>query len=68
MFITFVPDYRIDPPPQKDYPSCPVCGSDCYDYVYKGWDNNVCGCSDCITALEADDYANEVEENERNRT
>ena len=57
-------DYRLDPPEPKPYPSCPVCGSDNYEYIFKDVDNHVCGCSECIIAVDAEDYAEEMDERE----
>lgn len=65
MFLTFVPDYRLDPPPYRGYPRCPVCGSDMYEYIYKAY-GDVCGCSECVKIVEAEDYAEEEEERGRN--
>lgn len=66
MFLTFVPDYNIDTPAVKEYPKCPVCGSDMYEYIYKDTYGDVCGCSDCVKIVEAEDFAEEEEECGRN--
>lgn len=42
-----------DPP---EYPMCPICG--CYDYedLYIVNDNEIIGCSECVTVRDASDY------------
>ena len=48
-----------DPP---EIPECPVCGSDCYEEVYRDCNDDVCGCSDCVRAVSLEDYLVELEE------
>ena len=53
--------YWIEPEDGKPYPSCPVCGNDNYEFVYKDIDNRVVGCSECVRTVDAEDYAEEVD-------
>lgn len=58
----FVPDYMLDPPSPMQYPPCPVCGSDLYEFVYKDIDGEVCGCDMCVKSMDANEYADEMAE------
>ena len=39
-------------PPDYKVPCCPICGEQC-EIIYKDKWGNICGCDDCIDALDA---------------
>ncbi len=59
-----IPYFRsyYEPPDPPEIPECPVCGSDCYEEVYRDCNDEVCGCSDCVRAVSLEDYLAELEE------
>ena len=59
-----IPYFRsyYEPPDPPEIPECPVCGSDCYEEVYRDSNDEVCGCSDCVCAVSLEDYLVELEE------
>jgi len=51
-------------PEYQEVPKCPICESQDYDYIYKNFDGEICGCSDCVKAIDAYDYWEEIESEE----
>ena len=39
-----------------------MCGSDCYEEIYRDCNDEVCGCSDCVRAVSLEEYLVELEE------
>ena len=61
-----IPDYRLDPPDVSYIdPKCPVCGSTYFNSIYRNQDGEICGCSECITILDTNDYLAEIEDEMR---
>jgi len=52
----YIPDYNLEPPEAPKYASCPICGSDLYDYLIEDMSGDIVGCSECTTCLTADEY------------
>lgn len=46
---------------ERPTPICPECGSECEIY-YQDLSNNIVGCENCLTALDADIFNEEAEE------
>ena len=59
-----IPYFRsyYEPTDPPEIPECPVCGSDCYEEIYRDCNDEVCGCSDCVRAVSLEDYLVELEE------
>lgn len=51
-----VSDYRLEPPNPPAYPSCPICGSELYDYIVEDAYGDVVGCSECVKHKTAEEY------------
>lgn len=47
-------------PPEHNIPTCPVCGDDKYEYIYKNDNGEILGCDCCITMIEAVDWWDEL--------
>ena len=54
--MTTVPDYRLEPPPAPKYPSCPICGTEMYDYLIEDAYGDIVGCSECTRTYTAEEY------------
>ena len=52
----YIPDYKLEPPEAPKYLSCPICGTDLYDYIIQDENGDTVGCSECTTCLTADEY------------
>ena len=52
-----IPDYRLEPPPAPNYPACPMCGTELYDYVFVDVYGDVVGCSECVHSKDPWEYA-----------
>ncbi len=57
-----IPDYLLDPPEPMECPSCPVCGTEMYDYVYIDIDGEVVGCSECVRSKDPWEYLEMLED------
>ena len=59
-----IPYFRsyYEPPDPLEIPECPVCGSECYEEVYRDCNDEVCGCSDCVRVVTLEEYLVELEE------
>ena len=54
-----IKDHLIDEPAKSGYPVCPVCGEDWYEYIIKDIDGRVCGCTLCMSMIDAEEYLEE---------
>jgi len=54
--MTTVPDYNLEPPTPHKYPSCPMCGTELYDYVVMDCCGDIVGCSECTKTLDVYEY------------
>lgn len=52
-------EYWLDPV-QYSNPICPICFDEC-ETIYKDGEGNVCGCENCISAVDAYEWAEEQE-------
>lgn len=50
------------PREKGEIPACPICRSIMYDTIYKDFNDEICGCSDCVTALDLEEYLDELDE------
>ena len=56
-------DYKLDPPDPAVYPVCPCCGSTDYSTVYLDG-NKMVGCDNCISERNAEEYLEELLEDD----
>ena len=55
-------DQHLEPPKMRPYLSCPICGSELYDYVVEDAYGDIVGCSECVKHLDADEYLEKHDE------
>ena len=64
LYMTDLKDYRLEPPEYPEPPACPACGSETYHDIYIGTEG-VVGCDECVRALPAEEWWEELEEEKK---
>ena len=54
--MTTIPDYKLEPPTAPKYPSCPICGTELYDYIVLDAYGDAVGCSECTKTKDPWEY------------
>lgn len=47
--------YNPGPPPEREYPRCPVCGEEA-EWLFVNDNREVVGCDQCLTMISCDTY------------
>ena len=63
--MMYVPDYNLEPPPPPKYPTCPMCGTELYDYLVEDVTGDIVGCSECTKTYTAEEYMEVLADEER---